>query len=87
MMMMIPYKNPQKENSSITIQKEKLERGLKWDLREEIGDVEALSDESEEALQGLRFLRVESAFKERTDADVIGVVVEVGVGADPENHR
>lgn len=59
---------------------------MKWDLREEIGDVEALSDESEEAFQGLRFLRVESAFKERTDADVIWVVVEVGVGADPENH-
>lgn len=60
---------------------------LKWDLRKEIGNVEALSDESEEAFQGLRFLRVESAVKERTDADVVGIVVEVGVGANPEHHR
>ena len=56
-------------------------------VREEVGDVEALSDESEEALECLDFLGVELAVEERGDVDVIRVVVEVGVGADAEHRR
>ena len=57
------------------------------DLGEEIGDVEALSDESEQTLEGLAFLGVELAVEERSDVDVLRIVVEVGVRADPEHHR
>ena len=56
------------------------------DLREEIGDVEALGDESEQALESFALLGVELAVEEGGDADIVGVVVEVGVGANPEHH-
>lgn len=57
------------------------------DLREEVGDVEALSDESEKALESFALLGIELAVEERSDVDVFGVVVEVSVGADPEHRR
>ena len=56
-------------------------------LREEIGDVEALSDESEEALESFALLRIELAVEERSDIDVLGIVVEMSIGADPEHSR
>ncbi|KAM2157792.1 hypothetical protein COP2_042555 [Malus domestica] len=59
---------------------------LESDLREEIGDFEALGDESEQSLESLALLGVEPAVEERSDADVVGIVVEVRVGADPEHH-
>lgn len=52
-----------------------------------MGDVRALGDEGEEALEGLRLLGVEPAIKERGDVNVVGIVVQVGVGADPEHQR
>lgn len=55
-------------------------------LREEIGDVGALGDQGEEALEGLHLLGVEPAVQERGDADIVGIVVQVGVGADPEDE-
>lgn len=59
---------------------------IREDLREEIGDFEALGDESEQALESFAFFRVELAVKKRSDADVIWIVVEVGVRTDPEHH-
>lgn len=64
-----------------------LGRDVLDDLGEEVGDVVALGDEREQALQGLALLGVEPAVEQRGDADVLGVVVEVGVGTDPEHHR
>lgn len=55
-------------------------------LREEIGDVEALGDESKQAFECFALLGVELAVEERSDADVFGIVVEVGVRTDPEHH-
>lgn len=57
------------------------------DLREEVGDVKALSDESEKALESFTLLGIELAVEERGDVDVFGIVVEVRVGADPEHRR
>lgn len=51
-----------------------------------MGDIKTLSNEGEEALQGFGFLGVEAAVEERSDADVFGIVVKVGVSADPEDH-
>ena len=77
--------NPNGEKREIDGARER-ERERGTDLREEIGDVEALSDESEQALESLALLGVELAVEERSDVDVVGVVVEVGVGADAEDH-
>lgn len=57
------------------------------DLREEVGDVKALSDESEKALESFTLLGIELAVEERGDVHVFGIVVEVRVGADPEHRR
>ena len=46
-----------------------------------------MGDQSKEALQGLDLLGIEPAVEERGEIDVVGVVVEVGVGADPEDER
>lgn len=62
-------------------------RNWKWtDLREVIGDIEALSNEREQALERLALLGLELTVEERHDADVIGIIVEMCVGADPEHH-
>lgn len=57
------------------------------DLGEEIGDIEALGDEGEQALQGLGLFGVELGVEEGGDVDVVGVVVEVRVRSDPEHQR
>lgn len=57
------------------------------DLGEEIGDIEALGDEGEQALQGLGLFGVELGVEEGGDVDVVGVVVEVCVRSDPEHQR
>lgn len=57
------------------------------DLGEEIGDIEALRDEGEQALQGLGLFGVELGVEEGGDVDVVGVVVEVRVRSDPEHQR
>lgn len=57
------------------------------DLGEEIGDIEALGDEGEQALQGLGLFGVELGVEEGDDVDVVGVVVEVRVRSDPEHQR
>lgn len=51
-----------------------------------MGDVGALGDEGEEALERLALLGVVAALEERGDAHVVGVIVEVGVGADAEHE-
>lgn len=61
--------------------------GVFENLREEIGDVEALSNESEQSLQSFAFLGVELAVEERSDVDIFGIVVEMSVGADSKHHR
>lgn len=57
------------------------------DLREEVGDVEALGDESEQALESFAFLGVELAVEKRSDVDVLGIVVEMSVRTDSEHQR
>lgn len=57
------------------------------DLGEEIGDIEALGDEGEQALQGLGLFGVELGVEEGGDVDVVRVVVEVRVRSDPEHQR
>lgn len=57
------------------------------DLRKVTGDIETLSNEREKALERFTFLGLELAVEERHDADVIGIVVEMRVGPDPEYHR
>lgn len=57
------------------------------DLGEEIGDIEALGDEGEQALQGLGLFGVELGVEEGGDVDVVGIVVEVRVRSDPEHQR
>lgn len=56
------------------------------DLGEEIGDVGTLCDESQQSLQSLAFLGVEFTIKERSNIGVFGVIVEMSIGTDPENH-
>lgn len=55
-------------------------------LREEIGDIEALSDESEQAFESFALLRVEFAVEQWSYAYIVRIVVEVGVRTDPKHH-
>lgn len=55
-------------------------------LREEVGDIDALGDEGEEALEGVELVGIEAGVEQGGDGGVVGVVVEVGVGAHPPHH-
>lgn len=49
-------------------------------------DVNALGDEGEEALEGVDLVGVEAGVEELGDGGVVGVIVEVRVGAHPPHH-
>jgi len=49
-------------------------------------DVDALGDEGEEALEGVDLVGVETGVEELGDGSVVGVIVEVRVGAHPPHH-
>jgi len=49
-------------------------------------DVDALGDEGEEALEGVDLVGVEAGVEELGDGGVVGVIVEVRVGAHPPHH-
>nr|CAB3479574.1 unnamed protein product [Digitaria exilis] len=51
-----------------------------------MGDIDALGDEGEEALKGVDLVGVEAGVEERGDGGVVGVVVEVRVGAHAPHH-
>lgn len=65
---------------------ERLRRHILDDLREEVRDVDALRDEGEEALEGVDLVGVEAGVEELGDGGVVGVVVEMRVGAHPPHH-
>lgn len=56
------------------------------DLREEIGDIEALSDENKQALESFALFRVELAVEKRSNVEIFRIVVEMSVGSDPKHH-
>ena len=58
-----------------------------WHLREEIGDIEALSNERKKAFESLALLGVEFAVKKRSDVDIFWIVVEMSISTDPKHHR
>lgn len=49
-------------------------------------DVDALGDEGEEALEGVDLVGVEAGVEQLGDGGVVGVIVEVGVGAHAPHH-
>jgi len=49
-------------------------------------DVDALGDEGKEALEGVDLVSIEAGVEELGDGGVVGVIVEVGVGAHPPHH-
>lgn len=53
---------------------------------EEVGDVDVLGDDGEEALEGV-LLGVEPATEEEGHINIDGIIVEVGAGARPEHRR
>lgn len=57
------------------------------DLREKIGNIEALSNESEETLESFTFLGIELAIEQGSDVNVLWIVVQVGICTNPKHDR
>lgn len=51
-----------------------------------MGDVDALGDEGEEALECVDLVGVEAGVEERGDGGVVRVIVEVRIRAHPPHH-